>query len=82
MIDTFTLTSSTQQAEWLRAPAGGSRRRFSLAILRSIIASWEERKRFRLGLEQMANDNPHLIDDIGLTRRQVETEIAKRFWQE
>ena len=29
----------------------------------------------------MSKDNPHLIDDIGLTRRQVEAEIAKPFWQ-
>jgi len=29
----------------------------------------------------MAKDNPHLIDDIGLTKRQVEAETAKRFWQ-
>ncbi|EHK54991.1 hypothetical protein MAXJ12_22541 [Mesorhizobium alhagi CCNWXJ12-2] len=29
----------------------------------------------------MSKDNPHLIDDIGLTKRQVEAEIAKRFWQ-
>jgi uncharacterized protein YjiS (DUF1127 family) len=29
----------------------------------------------------MAEANPHLIDDIGLTRHQVEAEIVKRFWQ-
>jgi hypothetical protein len=29
----------------------------------------------------MSKANPHLIDDIGLTRRQVEAEIAKPFWQ-
>ena len=40
-----------------------------------------ERIRFRWQLQQMSKDNPHLIDDIGLTRRQVEAEIAKRFWQ-
>ena len=43
--------------------------------------AWRERIRFRWQLEQMLKDNPHLIDDIGLTRRQVEAEIAKRFWQ-
>ncbi|SDA99189.1 DUF1127 domain-containing protein [Mesorhizobium qingshengii] len=57
-----------------------------LATLRSIIAAWRERTwreriRFRWELEQMSKDNPHLIDDIGLTRRQVEAEIAKPFWQ-
>lgn len=57
-----------------------------LATLRSIIATWRERTwreriRFRWELAQMSKHNPHLIDDIGLTRRQVEAEIAKPFWQ-
>ena len=63
------------------APAEASRRHYSLSTLRSIVASWDERKRFRRELAQKAKDNPHLIDDIGLTRRQVEAEIAKPFWQ-
>ncbi|RWO93020.1 MAG: DUF1127 domain-containing protein [Mesorhizobium sp.] len=63
-------------------PAGILRRQHSLATLRSIIAAWDERKRFRWELEQMAKDNPHLIDDIGLTRRQLEAEIAKPFWRQ
>ena len=58
-----------------------SPRRYSLAALGSIIAAWEERMRFRLKLEQMSKDNPHLIGDIGLTRKQAEAEIAKPFWQ-
>jgi uncharacterized protein YjiS (DUF1127 family) len=62
-------------------PAEILRRQHSLATLRSIIAAWDERKRFRWELEQMAKDNPHLIDDIGLTRRQLEAEIAKPFWR-
>ncbi len=48
---------------------------------RSIIAILEERKRFRLDLERMAKTTRHLIDDIGLTRRQVAAEIAKPFWR-
>jgi uncharacterized protein YjiS (DUF1127 family) len=52
-----------------------------LATLRSIIVTWEERKRFRWDLEQRSNADPHLIDDIGLTRQQVEAEIAKPFWR-
>ena len=52
------------------------------AGLRSMIATWRERNRFRLELRQMAKDNPHLIEDIGLTKRQVEEEIARLpFWQ-
>jgi uncharacterized protein YjiS (DUF1127 family) len=75
-----TLASAPHQAETTSVePARMSRR--NLATLRSIIAAWDERKRFRWELEQMAQDNPHLIDDIGLTRRQVEAEIAKPFWR-
>ena len=52
-----------------------------LAALRDILATWEERERFRWKLARMARDNPHLIDDIGLTGRQVEAELAKPFWR-
>ena len=61
-------------------PADLSRRR--PANLPGMIARWRERNRFRLELRRMARDNPHLIDDIGLTKRQVEEEIARLpFWQ-
>ncbi|MCP9231681.1 DUF1127 domain-containing protein [Mesorhizobium sp. M0833] len=63
-------------------PAEASPRRYSLATLRSIIAAWREPTRFRWDLKRLAETNPHLIDDIGLTRRQAEEEIAKLpFWQ-
>lgn len=58
-----------------------SRRHYSLAALRRTIAAWRERALFRWELEQMLRDNPHLIDDTGLTKRQAEAEIAKPFWQ-
>ena len=51
------------------------------AALLGMIAIWRERMRFRWKLERLARETPHLVDDIGLTRRQVEAEIAKRFWQ-
>jgi len=57
------------------------RRSFGLAALLKLLATWEDRKRFRLQLQAMVIANPHLIDDIGMTARQVEAEIAKRFWQ-
>ena len=57
------------------------RRRYSLAALRSVVATWEERVRLRLDLKQKSEDNPHLLQDIGLTRLQVEAEIAKPFWR-
>ena len=75
---------ASHQRTWPGAPARPaevSRRPFSLRTLRSIIAAWEERKRFRWDLEQRSKDSPHLLQDIGLTRRQVEAEVAKPFWQ-
>jgi uncharacterized protein YjiS (DUF1127 family) len=63
-------------------PAQVSHRHYGLANLRHMIAVWRLRRRFRWDLEQLAKDNPHLIYDIGLTRWQIEAEIAKRFWDE
>lgn len=62
-------------------PAEASRRRYGLATLRNTIATWRQRMRIRRELEQKARYNPYLIDDIGLTRRQVDAEVAKPFWQ-
>jgi uncharacterized protein YjiS (DUF1127 family) len=84
MTDTCTLASAPCQALWRGTPVGPaevSRPHESRAIPRGIIATWRERMRFRRKLEQMSKTSPHLIDDIGLTSRQVEAEIAKRFWQ-
>jgi len=84
MNDTSTLASASHQAArpgTAVGPAEMLHRHYGLATLRSIIATWDERKRFRWELEQMLKANPHLICDIGLTRRQVEAEIAKPFWQ-
>jgi uncharacterized protein YjiS (DUF1127 family) len=58
------------------------RRRYSLSALRRLIALRREQAHFRFELKRMATDNPHLIDDIGLTRKEVEAEIAKLpLWQ-
>jgi uncharacterized protein YjiS (DUF1127 family) len=58
------------------------RRSYSLAALRSLIAKHRKQAYFRFELKRMATDNPHLIDDIGLTMKEVEAEIAKLpFWQ-
>jgi len=84
MNDTPTLASARYQAARPGTPVGSaevSRRHYSLATPRSIIATWRWRLHFRWELEQKSKVNPHLIDDIGLTRRQVEAEIAKPFWQ-
>nr|WP_192245289.1 DUF1127 domain-containing protein [Mesorhizobium silamurunense] len=59
-----------------------SRWRYSLAALQSMIAARREQNRFRWDLKRISEANPHLIDDIGLTKRQAEEEIAKLpFWQ-
>ena len=47
----------------------------------SLLVTWRERIRVRWKLAQMAQENPHLLKDIGLTKQQVETEIAKPFWR-
>ncbi|MGJ7037204.1 uncharacterized protein YjiS (DUF1127 family) [Shinella sp. BE166] len=55
--------------------------RHSLATLREVMTMWDARQRFRRDLARKFKASPHLIDDIGLTKRQVEAEIAKPFWQ-
>jgi uncharacterized protein YjiS (DUF1127 family) len=73
------------QAAWLSTvalPAKASRRRHGpAAALLDIINVWEERKRFRWELDEMARTNPHLIEDIGLTKEALEAEVAKPFWK-
>jgi uncharacterized protein YjiS (DUF1127 family) len=84
MNDTPTLASTPHQAVRPGTPMGPaevSRRHYRLATLRSMIATWGERIRFRKELKEMSKANPHMIGDIGLKRWQVEAEIAKRFWQ-
>lgn len=51
------------------------------AAPQGLLAIWRERIRTRWKLAQMAQENPHLLKDIGLTTQQVETEIAKPFWR-
>ena len=48
---------------------------------RSVLTIWRERIRIRWKLARMAQENPHLLKDVGLTKQQVETEIAKPFWR-
>jgi uncharacterized protein YjiS (DUF1127 family) len=85
MDDTSTFGSAPHYSAGPETPAGSDDmpgRHRSLTALRNLIATWHRRSRFRRALEQKSKDNPHLIDDIGLTRRQVEAEIAKPFWQQ
>jgi uncharacterized protein YjiS (DUF1127 family) len=45
-----------------------------------LIASWREKNRFQIDLERKLQGDPHVLDDVGLTRRQVEDELARPFW--
>lgn len=51
------------------------------AAPQGLLALWHARIRARWKLAQLAQENPHLLKDVGLTKQQVEAEIAKRFWQ-
>ncbi len=76
------LATAPHQTSWFAAPAQRSRWQSGLAALRDLIAIPRERARLRWELKLMAKANPHLIDDIGLTRQQVDAEIARLpFWQ-
>lgn len=81
---TDTLVSARHQTMRPGSPARPKpvSRRPGLAELIQLISVWRARRRFRWDLEQIARDNPHLIYDIGLSRWQIEAEIAKRFWEE
>lgn len=84
MIDTPTLASALHRAARPGTPVGpaeAARRHGSLATLRSLIVAWRERIRYRRELAQKSKASPHLIEDIGLKRWQVEMEIAKPFWR-
>jgi uncharacterized protein YjiS (DUF1127 family) len=65
----------------LPRPVDTPRQHYGLSALQDIVATYRARRRFRCDLERMAKENPHLIADIGLTKWQVEAEVAKRFWQ-
>jgi len=76
-------TLAPHQKAWptISAKPAQAPRRDSPATLLDIITVWEERRRFRWELEEMAKTNPHLITDIGLTKEELEAEVAKPFWK-
>ena len=43
--------------------------------------TWKERARRRKDLQERLSTNPHLIEDMGLTRAVADAEAAKRFWE-
>ncbi|HEV7310662.1 hypothetical protein [Ensifer sp.] len=46
-----------------------------------LFAIWDDRLRFREQLLRIARQNPELLDDVGLTRAQIDAETSKPFWQ-
>lgn len=78
MSGTFSFTSGFDRHPELVDASG---RPDTRARLRNIIRIWRERVRFRWDLARLARDCPELIDDIGLTMKQVEAEVAKPFWR-
>ena len=81
MNDTCIRASVSHPTELTAMPARDRELRRQPAIPQPLIATWRWRIHFRWGLQQKLSGDPHLIDDIGLTRRRVEAEIAKPFWQ-
>jgi uncharacterized protein YjiS (DUF1127 family) len=47
-----------------------------------IFATWRERVVLRRAFAEMLEANPHMIEDIGMTKQEMEAEIVKHFWQE
>jgi len=79
-----TLVPYANQDLWLARPtttADAPRRRHNPAALRDVIVVWGRRMDFRAELTRLAKDCPELIDDLGLTMRDVEREIGKPFWR-
>ncbi|TCN29076.1 DUF1127 domain-containing protein [Sinorhizobium americanum] len=48
----------------------------------SLVETWNRRIHYREELARLSKDGPELLDDIGLTTRQVEDELTKPFWRE
>lgn len=54
---------------------------FKAIRVTAYVSSWRERLFYRHELARLAKDAPHMIDDIGLTKDEVEFELAKPFWR-
>jgi uncharacterized protein YjiS (DUF1127 family) len=46
-----------------------------------VLASWIERSRQRRALREIATMSPHILKDIGVTRRAALDEAEKPFWR-
>jgi uncharacterized protein YjiS (DUF1127 family) len=55
-----------------------------LALLRrikSVLALWRERRRVRAELRGLLLVDDHILQDIGLTRSEISSEVSKPFWR-
>ena len=43
-----------------------------------VVTKWSHRRRSRMNLSRL---DPHLLNDIGITREQAQQEAARPFWQ-
>lgn len=48
----------------------------------SLLACWRRRAAQRAALGRLIETSPHLIDDLGLDRREALAEARKPFWQD
>lgn len=49
--------------------------------LTAYVSRWREQHLYRRDLARLSKEVPHMIDDIGLTMDEVESELAKPFWR-
>jgi uncharacterized protein YjiS (DUF1127 family) len=54
----------------------------SLAEIAAVLGAWRRCCRYRRELERLMRSGPHLIEDIGLSRKHAEREAAKPFWRQ
>lgn len=47
----------------------------------SYFSRCRERRHYQLELVRLSMDAPHMIEDIGLTKERVESELAQPFWR-
>lgn len=52
----------------------------NLWIFKATWAEWRRRRRYRADLKRLLRVGPYMVDDIGLTMKEAQREIAKPFW--
>jgi uncharacterized protein YjiS (DUF1127 family) len=81
MATLYRLQSSTQSSSSAPRSLRG-RLLSSLAEIAAVLGAWRRCHRYRHELERLMKSGPHLIEDIGLSRKNAEREAAKPFWRQ